>query len=42
MSDANIIRVNVANFVTITIMGLLGFFLAGLALKAAKAKQANG
>ena len=39
MSDSNIITVNFANFVTITIMATLGMFLLSLAHKSAKAKM---
>lgn len=39
MGDTNIISVNVANFVTITIMAALGLFLANMAIKAFKARQ---
>lgn len=38
MGDTNIISVNVANFVTITIMAALGLFLANLAVKAVKSR----
>lgn len=41
MSDNNIIGVNVANFVTITLMAMIGMFVANLAIKAAKAKMGN-
>lgn len=39
MGDSNIISVNVANFVTITIMAALGLFLANLAVKSYKQKM---
>lgn len=39
MGDTNIISVNVANFVTITIMAALGLFLANLALKSWREKN---
>jgi hypothetical protein len=38
MGDSNIISVNVANFVTITIMAAIGLFLANMALKAYKTR----
>lgn len=39
MGDSNIISVNVANFVTITIMAMIGMFLANLAIKTYKQKM---
>jgi hypothetical protein len=41
MNDGNIIEVNVANFVTITIMAMLGLFFANLAVKAARSRMGN-
>jgi hypothetical protein len=39
MDGTNIISVNVANFVSITIMAAVGLFVANLALRTAKAKM---
>jgi len=41
MDGHNLISVNIANFVTITIMAFAGLFLAGAAVKALKQHQAN-
>jgi hypothetical protein len=39
MSDNNIIGINVANFITITLMAMIGMFVANFAIKAARAKM---
>jgi len=38
MNDGNLIGINVANFVSITIMAAAGLFLANLVLKSYKQK----
>lgn len=41
MDGTNIISVNVANFVTITLMAMVGLFLANLAVKGVKSRMAK-